>query len=43
MNVTLSYDHRTIYGAEAARFMATLKSYIEDPARVLAEDGHTAP
>jgi len=43
MNVTLSYDHRTIYGAEAARFMATLKSYIEDPKRVLEEADHTAP
>jgi pyruvate dehydrogenase E2 component (dihydrolipoamide acetyltransferase) len=31
MTVTLTYDHRTIYGAEAARFMATLKSYLEDP------------
>lgn len=31
MNVTLTYDHRTIYGAEAARFMATLKTYLENP------------
>lgn len=31
MSVTLTYDHRTIYGAEAARFMNTLKSYLEDP------------
>jgi len=31
MNVTLSYDHRTIDGAEAGKFMRTLKSLIEDP------------
>ena len=36
MNVTLTYDHRTIYGAEAARFMATLVSNLEDPDRVLS-------
>jgi pyruvate dehydrogenase E2 component (dihydrolipoamide acetyltransferase) len=36
MNVTLSYDHRTIYGAEAARFMTTLKAYIEDPKSALS-------
>ena len=29
MNVTLSYDHRTIDGAEAGKFMRTLKSFIE--------------
>jgi dihydrolipoamide dehydrogenase len=31
VNVTLSYDHRTIDGAEAGKFMQTLKSLIEDP------------
>jgi pyruvate dehydrogenase E2 component (dihydrolipoamide acetyltransferase) len=31
MNVTLSIDHRTIDGAEAARFLQSLKNYIEDP------------
>lgn len=31
MNITLSYDHRTIDGAEAAKFMRTLKAYIEQP------------
>jgi pyruvate dehydrogenase E2 component (dihydrolipoamide acetyltransferase) len=36
VNTTLSYDHRTIYGAEAARFMATLKLFIENPLLVLA-------
>jgi pyruvate dehydrogenase E2 component (dihydrolipoamide acetyltransferase) len=31
MNVSLTYDHRTIDGAEAGRFMMTLKSFIENP------------
>jgi len=35
MNITLSYDHRTIDGAEAAKFIRTLKTYIEDPVDVL--------
>ncbi len=37
MNVTLSYDHRTIDGAEAAKFMRTLKSFIEDPGAILED------
>jgi pyruvate dehydrogenase E2 component (dihydrolipoamide acetyltransferase) len=37
MNTTLSYDHRTIYGVDAAKFMATLKQYIECPLTVLEE------
>jgi pyruvate dehydrogenase E2 component (dihydrolipoamide acetyltransferase) len=36
MNVNLSYDHRTIDGAEAGRFMRTLKAFIEDPVLILA-------
>lgn len=36
MNVTLTYDHRTIDGAEAGKFMATLKSFIENPILILA-------
>ncbi|MFH0811819.1 MAG: dihydrolipoamide acetyltransferase family protein [Pseudomonadota bacterium] len=36
MNVNLTYDHRTIYGADAAKFMATLKMFIENPLLVLA-------
>jgi len=32
MNLTLSYDHRTIDGAEAGKFMRTLESFIENPA-----------
>jgi len=43
VNVTLTYDHRTIYGAEAARFMATLVSNLENPAHALSEAGGTAP
>ncbi len=35
MNLTLSYDHRTIYGAEAARFLATLRKLVEDPEKAL--------
>ncbi len=35
INITLSYDHRVIDGADAARFMKTLKTYIEDPGSVL--------
>lgn len=34
MNLTLSYDHRVIDGAEAAKFMKTLKKFIENPASV---------
>jgi pyruvate dehydrogenase E2 component (dihydrolipoamide acetyltransferase) len=36
MNVTLSYDHRTIDGAEAGKFMRTLKSFIEEPILIFA-------
>jgi pyruvate dehydrogenase E2 component (dihydrolipoamide acetyltransferase) len=35
MNVSLSYDHRTIDGAEAGKFMQTLKTFIEDPVMIL--------
>ncbi len=31
MNITLSYDHRTIDGSEAGKFMQTLTRYIENP------------
>jgi dihydrolipoamide dehydrogenase len=31
ISITLSYDHRAIDGAEAGRFMQTLKALIEDP------------
>jgi pyruvate dehydrogenase E2 component (dihydrolipoamide acetyltransferase) len=36
MNLALSYDHRTIDGADAGRFMQTLKQYMEDPMMILA-------
>jgi pyruvate dehydrogenase E2 component (dihydrolipoamide acetyltransferase) len=36
MNVTLTYDHRTIDGAEAGMFMRTLKTLLENPMMVLA-------
>jgi pyruvate dehydrogenase E2 component (dihydrolipoamide acetyltransferase) len=31
INVSLTYDHRTIDGAEAGKFMRTLKMFIENP------------
>jgi pyruvate dehydrogenase E2 component (dihydrolipoamide acetyltransferase) len=36
MNVTLSYDHRVIDGAEAGKFLRTLKSYMEKPIQIFA-------
>ncbi|MFH1351611.1 MAG: dihydrolipoamide acetyltransferase family protein [Pseudomonadota bacterium] len=36
MNVTLTYDHRTIDGAEAGKFMRTLKTLMENPILILA-------
>jgi pyruvate dehydrogenase E2 component (dihydrolipoamide acetyltransferase) len=36
MNVGLTYDHRTIDGAEAGRFMQTLKMFTENPMMCLA-------
>jgi pyruvate dehydrogenase E2 component (dihydrolipoamide acetyltransferase) len=35
MRVTLSSDHRVIDGAEAARFLATLKGLLESPLRLV--------
>ena len=37
MYLALSYDHRLIDGQEAVRFLVTVKSLIEDPARILLE------
>jgi pyruvate dehydrogenase E2 component (dihydrolipoamide acetyltransferase) len=31
MSVNLTADHRIVYGADAAEFLRTLKSVIEDP------------
>jgi pyruvate dehydrogenase E2 component (dihydrolipoamide acetyltransferase) len=36
MNLSLTYDHRTIDGADAGRFMQTLQEYMEDPMLTLA-------
>jgi len=36
MKMTLSYDHRIIDGAEAGKFMRTLRSFVENPARINA-------
>jgi len=36
MNLSLSCDHRVIDGWDAASFMQTLKSYIENPLRLLS-------
>ncbi|MBM4310773.1 MAG: 2-oxo acid dehydrogenase subunit E2 [Deltaproteobacteria bacterium] len=36
MNLSLTYDHRTIDGADAGRFMQTLKEFMEDPMMTLA-------
>jgi len=35
MSATLSLDHRIIDGASAARYLATLKQMIENPATLL--------
>ena len=37
MNLSLTYDHRTIDGADAGRFLQTLKELHDDPMLVLAE------
>ena len=37
MNLTLTYDHRAIDGAEAGKFMRTLMSLVEDPLPVLEQ------
>ncbi len=37
MYLALSYDHRIVDGAEAVRFLVTIKEIIEDPARLLLE------
>ncbi|MFL6721806.1 MAG: dihydrolipoamide acetyltransferase family protein [Sphingomonas sp.] len=36
MNLSLSCDHRVVDGWDAANFMQTLKSYIENPLRLLS-------
>ncbi len=36
VNLTLTYDHRIIDGAEAGKFMQTLKGLVEEPVKLLA-------
>jgi pyruvate dehydrogenase E2 component (dihydrolipoamide acetyltransferase) len=36
MTATLSCDHRVVYGADGARFLATLRDYLLQPLRLLA-------
>jgi len=31
MNITLSCDHRILYGADAAQFLARIKALLEQP------------
>jgi pyruvate dehydrogenase E2 component (dihydrolipoamide acetyltransferase) len=35
VRITMSCDHRVIDGAQGARFLATLKSMLEEPAAIL--------
>ena len=37
MYVALSYDHRIIDGAEAVKFLVTVKQFIENPSRLLIQ------
>jgi 2-oxoisovalerate dehydrogenase E2 component (dihydrolipoyl transacylase) len=36
MNLSLSCDHRVVDGWDAANFMQSLKTYIENPLRLLS-------
>ena len=35
MSITMSCDHRVIDGAMGARFLQTLRAYLEEPAAML--------
>jgi len=37
MNLSVSLDHRVLDGIEGAQFLATVKSYLEDPHQMFAE------
>ena len=34
MELTLSCDHRILYGADAAAFLARIREYLEQPLRL---------
>ena len=34
MELTLSCDHRILYGADAAEFLAKIREYLEQPLRL---------
>jgi pyruvate dehydrogenase E2 component (dihydrolipoamide acetyltransferase) len=36
MTLTLACDHRTVVGATGAKFLQTLKTYLENPVTMLA-------
>ncbi len=38
LNISLSFDHRFIEGGYAARFLSTLKKYLENPVLFLAQE-----
>ena len=38
VNISLSFDHRVIEGAYAARFLNSVKRYLEDPILLIASD-----
>ena len=38
MPLSLSFDHRVIDGADAARFVNTIKQYLENPEMILSEE-----
>jgi pyruvate dehydrogenase E2 component (dihydrolipoamide acetyltransferase) len=34
MELTISCDHRILYGADAAEFLAKIREYLENPLRL---------
>lgn len=38
MNISVTFDHRVIDGAQAARFVVTIKKHLEDPGLLLVDD-----